>query len=370
MTTTEGPEQMKVTDIAIALVMTVVNVVGTSLLHGSTNLDRDVDVPGLALAAAIGIVLVLRQRRPLLMLALSAVLVTTYLLLSYPYGPVMVSLSVAVYSVGRYEPLARSAPAAVGALALVLTHLATNPASLPGLYGLIPASAFVAVPLAIGVVVRSNRETVQRERAELIRQRVSDERLRVAQEVHDVVGHGLAAIKMQADIALHLLARKPGQAEIALEAISRTSTEALDELRATLTVVRSDRLPTPGLERLPELETRMSEAGLQIRVDTIGAPRHLPAAVDLVGYRVVQESLTNVLRHSETKQATVRVGYENDAVVISVSNPSAAEPTDKAGFGIPGMRERVTSLGGEFSAGPTDDGRFEVRAAIPIGGGR
>jgi signal transduction histidine kinase len=365
---------MKATDIALALAMTIISVVSTAMLHGASNVDRPVDAAGFALAAAGGLVLVFRRRWPVVTLAASTVVTTTYLLFGYPYGPIMFAVSVAVYSVARYLPLANAALPAGIAWGLLLTHLFTHPASAPGAYGLIPASGFVLLPFAIGVIVRSNRETVQRERAEAMRQRVSDERLRVAQEVHDVVGHGLAAIKMQADIALHLLAKKPEQAEIALQAISRTSTEALDELRATLTVVRSDdseegdRLPTPGLDRLEELKVRMTEAGMQVRLDTTGSPRHLPAAVDLAGYRIVQESLTNVLRHSDSKHAVVRVGYENETVVISVSNPSDAAPAEKAGFGIPGMRERVTSLGGEFSAGLTGDGRFEVRAAIPTGG--
>lgn len=364
---------MKATDIALALGMTILSVVGTAFLHSASDVDRPLDAAGFALAAAGGLVLVFRRRWPVVTLAVATVATTTYLLFSYPYGPVMFAISVAVYSVARHLPLANAAIPAGVAWAVLLTHLFTNTASLPGAYGLIPASGFVLLPFAFGVIVRSNRETVRRERAEAMRQRVSDERLRVAQEVHDVVGHGLAAIKMQADIALHLLAKKPEQAEIALQAISRTSTAALDELRATLTVVRSeepedDRLPTPGLDRLEELKVRMTEAGMQVRLDTTGSPRHLPAAVDLAGYRIVQESLTNVLRHSDSKHAVVRVGYENETVVISVSNPANAAPVEKAGFGIPGMRERVTSLGGEFSAGLTGDGRFEVRAAIPTGG--
>ncbi len=138
------------------------------------------------------------------------------------------------------------------------------------------------VPFAIGVTVRVSMDARARDQAELVRQHVDDERLRVAQEVHDVVGHGLAAIKMQADIALHVLARKPEQAEAALNAISRTSTEALDELRATLAVVRRTDAdpalaPAPGLDRLDELRQRMSEAGVDVDLrDHRRAPRRCP----------------------------------------------------------------------------------------------
>jgi signal transduction histidine kinase len=121
----------------------------------------------------------------------------------------------------------------------------------------------------------------------------------------------------------------------------------------------------------------MGAAGLRVNVETSGSPRDLPAAVDLTGYRVVQESLTNVLRHGDAMVATVHIGYETDTVVIAISNPASPASRVSArdngnghgnGLGIPGMRERVASLGGDFIAGPTSDGRFEVRASIPTGG--
>ncbi|CAM3912192.1 sensor histidine kinase [Kibdelosporangium persicum] len=372
---------MKVGDIALAVVLTALSVVGAAATHHMTDVDRPIDLLGFVLAAGSALALTARRRWPEATLGVNTVLLTTYLLLAYPYGPVMGTFAVATYTVGRHLPLVRAATATGMALAVLVTHLLAHPASASGLYGLIPASGFAIIPLAIGVMIRVNRESTERARAEAIRERVSDERLRVAQEVHDVVGHGLAAIKMQADIALHLLTRKPEQAEIALKAISETSTEALDELRATLTVVRG-RAPAPGLGLLPELTDRMSHAGVEVRLNVVGPQRAVPAAVDLAGYRIVQESLTNVLKHSPVKRATVKVGYEPDAVHIAVSNPAVSNPAvpDPAvpgpvngvaagdGFGIPGMRERVTSLGGQFSAGPTDDGRFEVRAAIPARG--
>jgi signal transduction histidine kinase len=362
-------------DIALAAALAFVGVAGTVAVGHNADLDRSVELPGLALVTATALVLAVRRRWPVGTYAVAAVLTSVYLILGYPYGPILLSFFVAGYTLARYLPLPVSAPASLAALLLLLSHLITHPTALPGLVGLVPASAWVVVPFAVGVTVRITRESVARERADAVRQRVNDERLRVAQEVHDVVGHGLAAIKMQADIALHLLARKPEQAETALHAISRTSTEALDELRATLAVVRrpdSDtdptRSPPPGLGRLDDLCHRMSTAGVQVRMDTTGSPRDLPAAVDIAGYRVVQESLTNVLRHSAAKVASVRIGYETDAVVISVANPVASVPSGRAGLGIAGMRERVASLGGDFTAGPSRDGQFEVLVRIPTGG--
>jgi signal transduction histidine kinase len=199
----------------------------------------------------------------------------------------------------------------------------------------------------------------------------------VLQEVHDIVGHGLAAIKVQADVALHLLTDRPEQAQVALDAISRTSGAALNELRATLAVVRrtgdgATVSSAPGLARLEELRDRMNEAGLRVRLDIAGEARALPAAVDMTGYRIVQESLTNVLRHSTADHATVTVRYETDALVLTVSNPLDPPHTASgsgSGLGIPGMRKRTLAVGGEFSAGPVADGGsqiFRVRARLPV----
>jgi signal transduction histidine kinase len=136
----------------------------------------------------------------------------------------------------------------------------------------------------------------------------------------------------------------------------------------------------PGLARLDELRQRMAEAGVYVRMETAGEPRPLPVAVDLTGYRIVQECLTNVLRHSGVAQATVGIDYERGGVRIAVSNPvprapaqppsipPGSTPENGVGFGISGMRERVLALGGEFSAGPAPHGRFEVRARLPAGG--
>jgi signal transduction histidine kinase len=361
----------QVADALLAMVLAVASVGGTLAVGRFTELDRPVDGLALALAVSAALVLVVRRRWPLVSLS-AAALASAYLLIGYPYGPIMLSLLVAVYTVARCLPLSTSVPAAAVALALLLAHLLTHNATLPGVLAVIPVSAWVVVPFAVGTMVRVQRESTVRAREESVRQRVYQERLRVAQEVHDVVGHGLAAIKMQADVALHVLARKPEQAEVALTAISRTSATALEELRATLAVVRQEddsRSPAPGLDQLAELRDRMSQAGVEVRLDTTGEPRSLPAAVDLAGYRIVQESLTNVLRHSEAKVATVGIGYQTDALVITIANPvSGATAGNGAGLGIPGMRERVLALGGTFSAAPTADGRFEVRADIPTGG--
>jgi signal transduction histidine kinase len=354
-------------DGVLAVLLAALGVVSTVFLDRNTGVDRPVDALALTLVAAAGLALTARRRLPVVTLAVVSVLTSTYLVLGYPYGPFLLSFVVAVYTVASRLPLTRSAPAALAALLVLVAHVFFHPGALPGYLGLIPGTGWAVVPFAVGVAVRQTRRAAERDRAEAVRERVYDERLRVAREVHDVVGHGLAAIKMQADIALHLLARKPEQATVALNAISRTSTEALAELRATLAVVRS---AEPGLDALDDLRQRMCDAGVQVSLETTGPTPDLPAAVGHAGYRVVQESLTNVLRHSKSRVATVQVGYPAGAVRIAVSNPlppGEASPAGPAGFGIAGMRDRVTALGGEFTAGPTPDGRFEVRARIPTG---
>ncbi|MDQ4008616.1 MAG: sensor histidine kinase [Actinomycetota bacterium] len=362
-------------DALLALALAVFGVVGTAGADANAAVepDRALDGYGIVLVVATALTLAVRRSWPLVVLALAAVGASTYLLAGYTYGPILVSLMVAVYTAARHLPLRTSLPACVVAMLLLLTHIFTNNAALPGFLGLVPGSAWVVVPFALGLSVRQARVAAERSRAELVRERVADERLRVAQEVHDVVGHGLAAIKMQADIALHVADRKPEQAATALTAISRTSTEALEELRATLALVRRDaddadaRTPLPGLGRLDDLEQRMSHAGLSVRVSTTGTPVGLPPQVDLAAYRVVQEALTNVLRHSPATVARVQVDYETDAVALTVTSSGTAEAERAGGLGMPGMRGRVESLGGTFSAGPTAGGSFEVRARLPIG---
>ena len=360
-------------DLALAGALAAVCGLVVGFVDASSAVDRPVDALARVLVGLGGLAVAFRRQAPLATLAVSAVLTSTYLLVGYPYGPVFLPFMVAVYSAARYRPLRSSAPVATGALVLLLAHLATHGAALPGAFGLVPATAWVAVPFAVGVTARAHREAADRDRAETLRRHVTDERLRVAREVHDVVGHGLVAIRMQADLALHLLARRPEQAEKSLRAISRTSGEALDELRATLAEVRQDGASAPpGLDRLDELRARMADAGLDVRLAVTGTPTGLSVPVGLAGYRVVQESLTNVLRHGTARRADVTVVHRGGELEITVANPIPRSPAGEPlpGHGIAGMRHRVTSLGGRFSAGPTDDGEFLVRAAIPTGGVR
>jgi signal transduction histidine kinase len=357
-------------DLALAGLLAVAAAAGSAVAAAVARPPVALGMPGYALVVAAALALALRRRHPLITLATAAACTSAYLIAGFPYGPVLIVFMFAVYSAVRHAPARPALWCAAPALALVLVHLLTSDRAL-GWLGVVPVMAWVVVPAAVGYGLRVRQEAAQRARADLIRRRVDDERLRVAQEVHDIVGHGLAAIKMQADVALHVLARQPGQAQLALEAISRTSRQALDELRATLAVVRrvdgDERTPAAGLDGLDELRRRMADAGVRVRLHTSGeSGRRLPTAVDLAGYRVMQESLTNVLRHGRCGQADVTVRYERGSVVIIVANPLTGTPTPGAGSGIAGMRARVEALGGEFTAGPVAR-RFEVQARLPTG---
>ncbi|MBO2455231.1 sensor histidine kinase [Actinomadura barringtoniae] len=360
-------------DGALAAALVLFGIVGSLLVSGLPHASARIDWLAIGLVEVAAVALAVRRRWPLQVLVVVAACTSVYLAIGYAYGPILVSFTFAVYAAARHAPASRSAVYALAVLPPLLFHLFVRPTVFGVLYGVVPVCAWIVVPYSLGFALRTRREAADRARAETIRTSVDEERLRVAQEVHDIVGHGLAAIKMQADIALHVLDRKPDQAAPALEAISRTSGDALDELRTTLAVVRraeqAERTPVPGLGRLDELRQRMAESGVYVRLLVTGRPpRHaLPVAVDLTGYRVVQESLTNVLRHSGAVEATVNIAYEDRCVLIVVSNPVRTPPAEGAGSGIAGMRRRVMDLGGEFTAGPLPKDGFEVRARLPLG---
>jgi signal transduction histidine kinase len=381
VTRATGPQSGRrwTADAGLAAVLVLFGIVTVPYIESFRDVDRPVGAVGLALIVLTGAVLVARRRWPVVTLVVAAASTSAYLLLGYPYGPIMFSLAIAVYSVARRRPPLEASLWCGAALVVLLLHLLTNDAALPGVYGLLPGSAWVTIPFTIGVARRLVAEAGSRERAEAERRLVDAERLRLAQEVHDVVGHGLAAIQMQADIALHLQQTRPGQAHIALEAISRASSDALAELRATLAAISPDgpgadgpgsdgesRAPTPGLARVDTLRQRVEDAGVTVEVAVHGQPRKLPAAVDLAAYRVLQESLTNVVKHSPHPKARVEIAYRPDEITLTVANQDLVAGSHIEGFGISGMRRRVAHLGGNLAAGPGGrPGMFEVRATIP-----
>jgi signal transduction histidine kinase len=218
------------------------------------------------------------------------------------------------------------------------------------------------------VASRASRQIDQR------RQR-SEERLRIARDLHDVIGHNISLINVQASMGLDLMDSQPEQARAALTAIKSASKEALEELRTMLTPLRGDddvapRSPAPGVDRLPELIELTRAAGLDVKVEIAGAARPLPAAVQLAVYRIVQESLTNVARHAGRVRVTVRVTYDDEYMYVEIDDdgpaPSGGAAAIGAGSGITGMRERATALGGQLFAGFRPGGGFRVSARLPV----
>jgi signal transduction histidine kinase len=258
-------------------------------------------------------------------------------------------------------------------MAVIGLGLATGQRDWPELTSL---AAWVVIPTAVGVAVKARRDATADVRSAQARRAISEERLRLAQEVHDVVGHGLAVIAIQAGVALRVLDREPARARASLEAIRATSTEALDGLRAELEALRRGpgqpappRRPHTGLADLPGLVERLQASGLPVTTEVARGVHALPAEVDRTAYRIVQESLTNVLRHSgPAATAQVRIARNADILELEVldTGRGAAAPAGGGGQGIDGMRVRAAALGGTLDAGPRAGGGFAVRARLPI----
>jgi signal transduction histidine kinase len=234
--------------------------------------------------------------------------------------------------------------------------------------------AFCFLALAAGDAVRSRREAVERAGAaseEEALRRLGDERLRIARDVHDVVAHAMVEINVQAGVAAHLIDRDPEQARSALRHIKAASGDALSELRATLRVLRgadgaAPVEPTAGVEDLEELASGLRAAGVQVSfaVDPLPAGA---SAVQAVVYRIVQEALTNALRHAAASTVRVRVARAGDAVDVEVRDDGTAAGGDRrSGQGLRGMRERAAALGGTVESGRAPDGGWRVRARLPV----
>jgi signal transduction histidine kinase len=253
----------------------------------------------------------------------------------------------------------------------------------PAFYGgLVSVIAIAVIPAMIALLVRGRRESEREVREQERRRYAYEERLRIARDVHDVVGHSLAVITMQAGVALHLLDKertahpRPDQVASSLEAIKRTSREALAELRTTLEVFQTDSQeplsPLPGLARLDDLVDGLRSAGREV---TLVHPQsdddlqELPAAVDQAAFRIIQESLTNVVRHAAGAHATVRVSRQAGILTVEVSDDGPAVSVPLDGNGIRGMRERARAVGGTVRVAVREPSGLVVRADLPLAEG-
>jgi signal transduction histidine kinase len=199
------------------------------------------------------------------------------------------------------------------------------------------------------------------------------ERMRIARELHDIVAHTVAVIGVQARVAADTLDDNPAQARVALDVISTATREATAELRATIDVLREGEdapmSPTPGISQVPALVESVEAGGLPVELSVSGDRRRLAGSVELTAYRVIQESLTNVVRHSGASRAEVEIAYQPHTLTVSVTD-NGVGAGGSSGFGIQGMKERVIAAGGTITAGATENGGFRVRAEIPITGAK
>ncbi|MBN0047314.1 sensor histidine kinase [Streptomyces actuosus] len=381
-------------DAALAAVVLACMVTGSfAEPHAESGVTWGVRTPdplSLVLMTLGAAALVLRRRAPLTVLAVTGALSLIESVTGDPRAPVAMSAVIALYTVASTT----DRPTALRAGLLTMTVL-TGAAMLAGplpwyAQENLALFAWTGIGATAGDAVRSRRAFVQaiRERAERAertreeeaRRRVAEERLRIARDLHDVVAHHIALVNVQAGVAAHVMEKRPDQAKEALAHVRQASRSALDELRATVGLLRQSgdpeapTEPAPGLERLDELTGTFRSAGLRVRVLRTDPDTTLPAAVDLAAYRVIQEALTNVQKHAGTAaNAEVSVVRVGPRVEISVLDDGAGHDggplpgtRQGGGHGLLGMRERVTALGGTLTTGPRYGGGFRVHAILPV----
>ncbi len=356
--------------------------------HAASGRHSALYAPLVALFAVESLPLVWRRRRPVLVL-LVILLAVVAIRIFYGGVPVSAGLLIALYTVAAYLPPLVSLPVGVlTALALVEPLLASsqyNP-----LRAFFKSAVFGAAWL-LGLWMRTRRayvaelldraERLEREREQSVRRATIEEQARIARELHDVIAHNVSVMVVQATAANDVFETHPQRAREALRSIEATGRQALTELRRLLAAVRPPRAqaldeplaPQPGLDRVGELVARLRAAGLDIELELVGTRRDVAPAIDLSAYRIIQEALTNTLRHANANRVTVRIGYAEQALEIDViddgEGPADGDPT-VAGHGLIGMRERVSLFGGELTAGAGATGGFAVRARLPLEGVR
>ncbi|MDQ7803986.1 sensor histidine kinase [Amycolatopsis sp. A133] len=321
--------------------------------------------------AATGLTLLLVHRYPLTFFLVTTASAFGYYASGLPGGPVILIPTIALFLLTRQRgPLTAGITGSAALAVLYLVHIVTS-----GSFALAAGAGFLVIWLVavigVGTAVRYQLDALaaRREQADEHRHRLAEqERLRIAREVHDVVAHSLAMINVQAGVAAHVADRRPEQAKEALLNIKSASASALNDLRATLAVLRSgeDKAPAPSLAQAGELLDHARDAGLT--VDVHGEAGELPAPVDAAAYRILQESLTNVVRHADRPgHVDVRFERRRGSFTLRVRDDGRGTAQPAPGHGLRGMGERAAALGGRCTAGPVDGG-FEVCVELPIEG--
>jgi signal transduction histidine kinase len=365
-------------DLAVALAVAVVQVLGTHAAAQGQPEREPLDALAYILLAAGPVALLARRRFPVAVYALVFGATLAYSVIGYGQGPIFLSLILAFFTVVTTgHRLAAILGLGAGYFGFLWLPYLLDREPAPSLGGILGLAAWLLVLFSAAEFVRVRRERVleaARIREEQARRRASEERLRMARELHDALGHHISLINVRAGVALHLNEELPEQARSALDAIRQASKEALSELRSVLDILRqSDEQttwsPTPTLAGLDNLVSRASAAGLTVRTETVGEVRPLPFGVDMAAFRIVQEALTNVARHAGPAMATIQIAYGHRDLTVQVDDDGRAQQGNSgSGKGILGMRERAAALSGELEAGPRPGGGFRVRARLPLDG--
>jgi signal transduction histidine kinase len=321
-------------------------------------------------------------------LAVAITGLAVYTVADFAGGPVYLAPLVPLYSIAQQGDRRRTWMTVVGTIVVLLPFALFSENPWQNFVYFLAFAGWISGAVFLGTAHFSRRaylaELEQRARyleetrEEEARRRVAEERLRIARDLHDVIAHGIATIHMQSGAALHVLDRQPEQAKPALTAIKQLSKQTLDELRSTVGVLRDDEdaplAPTPGLDQLDTLVDNARGAGVTVNVDCEPRPAPLPVAVDVAAFRIVQEALTNVMRHAGSNvTVTVTVRHTADEVRVEVVDDgrgaaSSADAERSAGHGIAGMSERAITVGGHVAAGPHPGGGFRVLAHLPLSG--
>jgi signal transduction histidine kinase len=372
--------------------------VGLSLLASALPFD-----PGSARAWAAYLLvlahtlpLAVRRRWPLATLTAGLVTGAAFALLGLNLVVLTVALLIYVYTVAARCPRRVSLTGLAATEATIVLVWLVRPRTIGSdASTLIVDCLILAAAWWLGDGTRRRQEAVaaaqqraaelEQAREELARRAVTEERLRIARELHDVVAHSMSIIAVQSGVGVHVLDSQPEEARKALAAVEATSRQALVEMRRLLGVLRQEAeprgslAPAPGLAEVEALAAEVARAGVRVEVRIEGTPAELPAGLDLSAYRIVQEALTNVVRHAGPATARVRIAYGEAEVVVEVTDDgkgvesaSGRQPTAsdrqirRSGHGIPGMRERAALYGGTLEAGPLPGGGFRVAATLPL----
>jgi signal transduction histidine kinase len=374
-------------DAGLAAVFAVLLVVDLALRHLEPGQQHSTAVAYL-LALALNVPYAFHRKAPMAMLAVVLTALLVYSALQFSSYPGL-SIFLLLFGITLHADRRRSLVAFVAACLAMTVAIAVQPDGVGTRSTYLSSGLAIAVTWLLADNVRSRRarwraleersRRLEAEREERARQAVVDERLRIARELHDVVAHSMTVIAVQSSVGLHMIDADPGEARQALTAISATSRSVLTEMRRLLGVLRQDGepkgalSPAPGMKDLPWLVDEATNAGIAVNVTVRGEQDDIPAGVDLSAFRIVQEAVTNVLKHGGTT-ADVTIDFTDTDIGIEVVDRGVDQASGfnrgphvvTPGHGIIGMRERAGLFGGQFSAGPRPGGGFRVAARLPF----